>query len=87
MVVVKFGVVNIGPVNATLVSDASLYQVNTGLVTVVELALITAVPDPQMVAGVDKVISACTAAVFTFTVTTLAVMAEFSHLLSPLTVT
>ena len=55
---VKLGVVNIGPVKATLVNEASLYQVNTGLVTVVELALITAVPDPQMVLGVDKVMSA-----------------------------
>ncbi|MNQ75617.1 hypothetical protein D3C85_904200 [compost metagenome] len=84
---VKFGVVNIGPLNATLVSEASLYQVNTGLVTVVELALITTEPEPHTLAGVDKVISAAVAPAFTVTVTTLAVIFEFSHLLSPLTVT
>ncbi len=87
VVVVNTGVVNIGPVKATLVNEASLYQVNTGLVTVVELALITAVPDPHTKLGVDKVISAAVAAWFTLTVTTLAVIPEFSHLLSPLTVT
>ena len=61
VVVVNTGVVNIGPVKATLVNEASLYQVNIGLVTVVELALITAVPDPQTNVGVDRVISASTA--------------------------
>ena len=86
VVVLKAGVVKIGPTNATLVNEASLYQVNTGLVTVVELALIVAVPDPQITAGFDSVISAAVATSFTVTVTTFAVDAELSHLLSPLTV-
>ena len=86
MVAVNTGVVNIGPVKATLVNEASLYQVNTGLVTVVELALIVAVPEPQITVGFDSVISAAVATSFTVTVTTFAVDAELSHLLSPLTV-
>ena len=75
--------VNIGPVKATLVNEASLYQVNIGLVTVAELALITAVPEPHILAGVDNVISAALAPAFTLTVTTFAFAAELSHLLSP----
>ena len=75
-----------GPLKATLVNEASLYHVNTGLVTVAELALITAVPEPHTLAGVDKVISAVVAPALTFTVTTFAFAAELSHLLSPFTV-
>ena len=86
MVAVNTGVVNIGPVKATLVNEASLYQVKIGLVTVVELALITAVPDPHTIAGLDKVISAAVAPAFTVTVTTFAFATELSHLLSPFTV-
>ena len=86
MLVVKFGVVKIGPTKATLVNEASLYQVNTGFVTVVELALIVAAPEPQMIAGLETVISAAVATSFTVTVTTLAADAELSHLLLPFTV-
>ena len=86
MLVVKTGVVKFGPTKATLVSEASLYHVNTGLVTVVELALIVAVPEPQTKVDVDKVRSAAVAASFTLTVITLAVAVELSHLLSPLMV-
>ena len=83
MLVVKSGVVKIGPTKATLVNEASLYQVTTGFVTVVELALIVAVPEPQMIAGLETVISAAVATSFTVTVTTLAADAELSHLLLP----
>ena len=86
MLAVNTGVLKIGPTKATLVNEASLYQVNIGLVTVVELALSVTEPDPQTNAGADKVISAAVAASFTFTVITLAVAAELSHRLSPLTV-
>ena len=86
MVAVNAGVVKFGPTKATLVSEASLYQVNTGLVTVVELAASVAVPEPQTKVGADKMMSAAVAASFTFTVITLAVAAELSHLLSPFTV-
>ena len=83
MLVVKTGVVKFGPTKAILVNEASLYQVNTGRVTVVELALIVAIPEPQTKAGADKVRSAAVAASFTVTVITLALAAELSHLLSP----
>ena len=86
MVVVKTGVLKVAPTKATEVKAASLYQVKVGLVTVVELALMVAVPEPQIKVGADKVISAAVAASFTFTVITLALAAELSHLLSPFTV-
>ena len=86
MLAVSNGVLKIGPTKATLVNEASLYQVNTGLITLVELALMVAFPEPHITAGSDKVISAAVAASFTFTVIILAVAAELSHLLSPLIV-
>ena len=81
------GVVNTAPVNTTLLSAASLYQVNTGLVTVV-LDAVKVVPEPLHIDVVPVVvISLATAIGFTMIVTGLALAAAFSHLLLPFTVT
>ena len=81
------GVVNTAPVNTTLLSAASLYQVNTGLVTVV-LDAVNVVPEPLHIDVVPVVvISLANAIGFTIIVTGLALAAVFSHLLLPLTVT
>ncbi|MNX43347.1 hypothetical protein D3C86_737910 [compost metagenome] len=86
VVAVKPFTVKVGPVNTTLVSEASLYQVNTGWVTVVLEAInITVVP--EQIRALLTAISAAVANSLTVTVTTLALAGKFSHLLSPLTVT
>ena len=87
MLAVNTGVVKTLPTNATDVKAASLYQVNTGLVTVVLLAVNTAATFPQIDLDPFTDTSACTAREFTTIVTGLAFAAEFSHLLLPLTVT
>ena len=52
----------IGPVNRALVRAASLYQVNTGLVTVVLLAVkVTALPEHRLVGIPVMLISAAVA--------------------------
>ena len=84
---VNTGVVNTLPTKATDVKAASLYQVNTGLVTVVLLAVNTAATFPQIDLDPVTVTSACTALGFTTTVIGFAVTAVFSHLFVPLTVT
>ena len=81
------GVVNTLPVNTTDVKAASLYQVNTGLVTVVLLAVNTVATLPQIDLNPFTVISACTARGLMIMVTGFAPAAVFSHLLVPLTVT
>ena len=84
---VNTGVVNEAPVNTTLVSAASLYQVNTGLIIVV-LEAVNVVPEPLHIDVVPVVvISLATALGFTIIVTALALAAVFSHLLLPFTVT
>ena len=79
---------NTGPVNTAVVSAASLYQVNTGLVTVVLLAVNFAeVPEQKGTSAPLTAMSEASAGGLTVTVTTLAFAVVFSHLLSPLTVT
>ncbi|MNR00424.1 hypothetical protein D3C85_1161950 [compost metagenome] len=79
---------NTGPVKATSVRSASLYQVNTGLVTVVLLAVNLAfVPAQNGVLFPAIAISAAVAGGFTVIVTTLALAGSLGHLLSPLTLT
>ena len=78
---------NDGPTKATVVKAASVYQVNTGLVTVV-LDAVNVVPEPLHIDVVPVVVrSLATAIGFTVIVTALALAAVFSHLLLPLTVT
>ena len=84
---VNTGVVNTLPTNATDVKAASLYQVNTGLVTVVLFAVNTAATFPQIDVDPVTVISVCIALGFTTTVFGFAVTAVFPHLFVPLTVT
>ncbi|MNQ75616.1 hypothetical protein D3C85_904190 [compost metagenome] len=81
------GDTNTGPVNTTVVKVASLYQVNTGLVTVVLVAAKVAAVFAQTEVEPFTVISVATAIGLTVTVTALAFAALFSHLLAPLTVT
>ena len=76
---------NEAPVKTTVVSAASLYQVNTGLVTVVLLAVSVA-ELPEHTVALPAVISEASAEGLTFTVTNLAFTAVFSHLLVPFTV-
>ena len=73
------------PVDIAVVSAASLYQVNTGLVTVVLVAVSVAALPEQTVA-LFAVMSDASAEGLTVTVTALAVAGVFSHLLLPLTV-
>ncbi|MNQ75618.1 hypothetical protein D3C85_904210 [compost metagenome] len=70
-----------------LVKAASLYQVNTGLVTVGDVALNTAGDPAQATVLPLRIISVEVAKGLTVTVTTFASAAPFSHLLAPLTVT
>ena len=86
MVEVNAGVLKVAPVNTGIVKAASLYQVNTGLVTVVVLAAKPADEPAQMLASA-AVTSVTEATGLTTTFTDLAVATLFSHLLSPLTVT
>ena len=86
MVVVNAGVLKVAPVNTGVVKAASLYHVNTGLVTVVVLATKLADEPAQIVASA-AITSVAEATGLTTTFTDLAVAALFSHLLSPLTVT
>ena len=79
------GVVNEAPVKTAVVNAASLYQVNTGLVTVVLLAVSTTEP-PEHTEALFAVMSEANALLVTFTVTTFAFAEVFSHLLLPLTV-
>ncbi|MNL72127.1 hypothetical protein D3C87_1973880 [compost metagenome] len=73
---------------ATVVKAASLYQVNTGLVTVVLLATnLAEFPEQNGASAPATLISVANAGGLTVTVTALAVAAVFSHLLDPLTVT
>ncbi|MNQ87405.1 hypothetical protein D3C85_1026270 [compost metagenome] len=73
---------------ATSVKAASLYQVNTGLVTVVLEAVNVALAPAQNGALFPvTAISAAVAGGLITTVTTLAPAARLSHLLVPLTVT
>ncbi|MNQ87404.1 hypothetical protein D3C85_1026260 [compost metagenome] len=79
---------NTGPVNTAFVKAASLYQVNTGLVTVVLLAVNFAFVPAQNGASLPVMAtSAAVAGGFTVIVTTLALAGSLGHLLSPLTVT
>ena len=74
--------------NTALVNAASLYQVNTGFVTVVVVAVSLAVVPAQIGSlAPATLMSEATAGGFTVKVTTLAVAAVFSHLFDPLTVT
>ena len=84
---VNVGVVNTAPTKATLVKVALVYQVNTGLVTVVLLAVSTAADPPQIFVDPFTTISLATAIGLTLMVTVAAFTAELSHLLVPLTVT
>ncbi len=84
---VNVGVVNTAPTNATLVKVALVYQVNTGFVTVVLLAVNTAADPPQTFVEPFTTISVATAIGLTLMVTAAAFAALFSHLLVPLTVT
>ena len=84
---VKTGVVNVAPTDATLVKAASLYQVNTGLVTVVLLAVKIVLALLQTEVVPLATISLATALGFTVTVTAFALADVFSHLLLPFTVT
>ncbi|MNL42504.1 hypothetical protein D3C87_1649630 [compost metagenome] len=86
MVVVKPVAVTFAPVKATSVKAGSRYQVNTGLVTVVLLALSTAGIPAQMVLSA-AMMSVTTALRVTVTVTTLAVVISLAQALVPLTVT
>ena len=79
--------VNVGPTKATVVNVASLYQVNTGLVTVeLEAAKVAVVPEQIEVPPVTTTLTAV-ALGLTTTVTILAPVAAFSQRLLPLTVT
>ena len=77
---------NVAPTNATEVKAASLYQVNTGLVTVVLVAT-NAADEPAQIEASLAVTSLALATVVTIIATAFALAAEFSHLLSPFTVT
>ena len=88
VVVVSAGVLNTAPVNTALVKAASLYQVNTGLVTDTLLAVNFAEVFAQNgVSAPATLMSEANAGGFTLTVTALAVAAVLSHLFEPLTVT
>lgn len=84
---VNVGVVKTAPTKATSVKVALVYQVNTGLVTVVLLAVNTAADPPQIFVEPFTIISVATAIGLTLMVTVAAFAALFSHLLFPLTVT
>ena len=77
---------NVAPTNATEVKAASLYQVNTGLVTVVLVAT-NAADEPAQIEASLAVTSLALATGVTVTIIALPFPAAFSHLLSPLTVT
>ena len=87
VLLVNAGVVNEAPVNTTVESAALLYQVNTGLITVVLVAVSVVVPLVQIVVEPDTATSVDTALGLTITVTVLALAELFSHLLAPFTVT
>ncbi|MNI31579.1 hypothetical protein D3C87_1346990 [compost metagenome] len=87
MVALSAGVTKLAPVFTTVVKAASLYQVNTGLVTVVLVAVKVTVEPPQMVLVPVKLISVGPATGLTVTVTSFALPGLFAHLFVPLTVT
>ena len=70
MLAVKAGVTKTAPEKATFVKAASLYQVNTGFVTVVELAVNTAEEAAQAFVFPLMITSVVVARGLTFTVTT-----------------
>ncbi|MNY61041.1 hypothetical protein D3C86_1976680 [compost metagenome] len=86
MVTVKAGVVSVLPLTARSVRFASRYQLNTGLVMVVVVAVkVTAVPEQVVLSA--AIISAVVAFLLTVTVTTLADAASLAQASLPLTVT